>query len=61
MHRERGDLLFNGRQLEHSIRSYATAVSHDPLNVPNAYMLFRALGEPFLSKPFLSKPFLSKR
>ena len=50
MHRERGDLLFNRHELESSIRSYATAVSHDPLNVPNAYMLVRALGEPFLSK-----------
>jgi glycosyltransferase involved in cell wall biosynthesis len=50
MHRERGDLLFNRHELESSIRSYAAAVSHDPLNVPNAYMLVRALGEPFLSK-----------
>ena len=50
MHRERGDLLFNRRELESSIRSYAAAVSHDPLNVPNAYMFVRALGEPFLSR-----------
>jgi glycosyltransferase involved in cell wall biosynthesis len=50
MHRERGDLLFNRHELESSIRSYATAVSHDPFNVPNAYMLVRALGEPLLSK-----------
>ena len=50
LHRERGDLLFNRRQLESSIRSYATAVSTDPLNLPNAYMLVRALGEPLLSR-----------
>jgi glycosyltransferase involved in cell wall biosynthesis len=50
MHRERGDLLFNRHELESSIRSYATAVSKDPLNMPNSYMLVRALGEPLLSR-----------
>ena len=51
-YRERGDSLFK-EDLSSSIHSYWKAVSLDPLNGPNLYMLGRALVEPALRK---SKP-----
>lgn len=46
IYRELGDSLFRGGAVKQSIGSYLRAVGYNPLNVPNVYMLFRAIMDP---------------
>jgi len=50
LYRELGDVHLSNGELKRSLRHYFTAVQYDPLNVPNIYMLFRAMGEPLLAR-----------
>jgi glycosyltransferase involved in cell wall biosynthesis len=46
IYRELGDSLFRGGAVTRAIRNYFRAVVYNPLNVPNVYMLFRAIMDP---------------
>jgi glycosyltransferase involved in cell wall biosynthesis len=47
-HRELGDSLFRRGSVAESIGSYLRAVRYNPFNVPNVYMLFRAMMDPLV-------------
>jgi hypothetical protein len=46
IYRELGDSLFRGGAVAKSIGSYLKAVGYNPFNVPNVYMLIRAILDP---------------
>jgi glycosyltransferase involved in cell wall biosynthesis len=48
IYRELGDSLFRGGALTKAIASYLRAVGYNPLSLPNAYMLVRAIMEPLV-------------
>lgn len=48
IYRELGDSLFRGGAVTKSIGSYLRAVGYNPLNMPNVYMLVRAILDPLV-------------